>query len=165
MTHKNFKNIDKVTYGRGAFAQLAETVVPVRKENKGYFVYAVDNYFKDKDLSKKLQNHPEDLVYFIDVDPHEPTTEQIDALRDEILAKKGLPSGVIGIGGGSIMDIAKALSLMFTNEGSSTQYQGLNLIKKIIYCLLQVTLKGKWKDIQCYMSMVIFRGYTIIQIM
>jgi len=28
------------------------------------------------------------------------------------------------------MDIAKAVSLMFTNEGSSTLYQGLNLIKK-----------------------------------
>ena len=34
------------------------------------------------------------------------------------------------------MDVAKALSLMFTNEGSSVQYQGLNLIKKpgIYHC-------------------------------
>lgn len=95
MLHKNFKNIEKVTYGRGAFSQLAETVKPVRKENKNYFVYVVDNYFKGKELSNKLQNESEDLIYFIDVDPHEPTTEHIDALRDEILAKKGLPSGVI----------------------------------------------------------------------
>ena len=57
--HKNFKNIDKVTYGSGAFAQLAETVEPLRKENKNYFVYVVDNYFKGKDLSKKLQNKTE----------------------------------------------------------------------------------------------------------
>ena len=76
-----------------------------------------NNYFKGKTLSTKLQNKPEDLIYFIDVDPYEPKTEQIDTLRDEILAKQGLPSGVIGIGGGSIMDIAKALSLMLTNEG------------------------------------------------
>src|SRR5436190_10713994 len=128
MTHKNFKNIEKVTYGRGSFSQLSDTIAPVRKENKGYFVFVVDNYFKGKPLSKKLQNKPEDLVYFIDVDPTEPTTDQIDTLRDEILSKKGLPSGVIGIGGGSIMDIAKALSLMLTNEGSSQLYQGLNLI-------------------------------------
>src|SRR4051812_41769642 len=106
MTHKNFKNIDKVTYGRGSFAQLSETIAPVRNENNKYFVFIVDNYFKGKDLSNNLQNKPEDLVYFIDVDPYEPTTKQIDSLRDEILAKKGLPSGVIGIGGGSIMDIA-----------------------------------------------------------
>ena len=39
MQHKNFKNIDKVTYGRGSFSQLAETVEPIRKENKNYFVY------------------------------------------------------------------------------------------------------------------------------
>lgn len=148
MTHKNFKNIDKVTYGRGAFAQLAETVAPVRTENNNYFVYVIDQYFKGKPLSQKLQNLPEDLIYFIDVDPHEPTTEQIDTLRDEILAKKGLPSGVIGIGGGSIMDIAKALSLMLTNEGSSTLYQGLNLVKKPgIYHLGVPTISGTGAEV------------------
>ncbi len=148
MQHKNFKNIDKVTYGRGAFNQLAETVEPIRKENKNYFVYVVDNYFKGKTLSNKLQNKAEDLIYYIDVDPHEPTTEQIDLLRDEILAKKGLPSGVIGIGGGSIMDIAKALSLMLTNEGSSTLYQGLNLIKKPgIYHLGVPTISGTGAEV------------------
>ena len=148
MQHKNFKNIDKVTYGRGSFAQLGETVEPIRKENNKYFVYVVDNYFKGKELVNRLQNKPEDLIYFIDVDPHEPTTELIDSLRDEILAKKGLPSGVIGIGGGSIMDIAKALSLMLTNEGSSTLYQGLNLIKKPgIYHLGVPTISGTGAEV------------------
>ncbi len=148
MTHKNFKNIDKVTYGRRAFAQLAETVAPVRKENKGYFVYVIDNYFKGKPLSTQLQNLPEDLIYFIDVDPYEPTTQQIDTLRDEILQTKGLPSGVIGIGGGSIMDIAKALSLMLTNPGSSTLYQGLNLIKQAgVYHLGVPTISGTGAEV------------------
>ncbi|MCE3226925.1 MAG: iron-containing alcohol dehydrogenase [Bacteroidetes bacterium] len=148
MNHKNFKNIDKVTYGRGSFSQLAATVEPIRAENKNYFVYIVDNYFKGKTLSNNLQNKSEDLVYFIDVDPNEPTTEQIDSLRDEILSKKGLPSGVIGIGGGSIMDIAKALSLMLTNEGSSTLYQGLNLIKKPgVYHLGVPTISGTGAEV------------------
>lgn len=148
MQHKNFKNIDKVTYGRGALSQLGETIEPIRQLNKGYFVYVVDNYFKGKPLSSRLQNKPEDLIYFIDVDPKEPTTDQIDTLRDEILSKKGLPSGVIGIGGGSIMDIAKALSLMLTNEGSSTQYQGLNLIKKPgVYHLGVPTISGTGAEV------------------
>ncbi|MDZ4664902.1 MAG: iron-containing alcohol dehydrogenase family protein [Bacteroidota bacterium] len=148
MIHKNFKNIDKVTYGRGSFNQLSETVEPIRKENKNYFVYVVDNYFKGKPISNTLQNKPEDLIYYIDVDPHEPTTNQIDLLRDEILSKKGLPSGVIGIGGGSIMDIAKALSLMLTNEGSSTLYQGLNLIKKAgVYHLGVPTISGTGAEV------------------
>jgi len=148
MTHKNFKNIDKVTYGRGSFAQLADTIEPVRSLNNKYFVYVVDNFFKDKKLSARLQNKSEDLVYYIDVDPYEPTTDQIDSLRDKILAAKGLPSGVIGIGGGSIMDIAKALSLMLTNPGSSTLYQGLNLIKLPgIYHLGVPTISGTGAEV------------------
>lgn len=148
MLHKNFKNIDKVTFGRGSFTQLAQTVEPIRQLNKKYFVYVVDNYFKNKPLRKKLQNKKEDLVFFIDVDPHEPTTEQIDNLRDEILKRKGLPSGVIGIGGGSIMDIAKALSLMLTNKGSSVKYQGLNLIKKPgVYHLGIPTISGTGAEV------------------
>ena len=31
----------------------------------------------------------------------------------------GPPAGVIGIGGGSVMDLAKAVSLMLTNPGSA----------------------------------------------
>ena len=127
--HKNFKGIEKTVFGRGSFSQLGEIIAPHRSQNNGYMVFLVDNYFKNKDLAQRLPLLPEDTVYFIDVNPHEPTTEQIDALRDEILAAKGLPSGIIGIGGGAIMDIAKCVSLMLTNEGSSTLYQGLNLIK------------------------------------
>ncbi|MFY8191309.1 MAG: iron-containing alcohol dehydrogenase, partial [Bacteroidia bacterium] len=126
MIHKNFKSIEKTVFGRGSFNQLADIISPKRGLNQKYFVYIIDQYFKGKDLENSLQELPEDLIYFIDVDPHEPTTEQIDTLRDEILATKGLPSGVIGIGGGSIMDIAKALSLMLCNEGKSELYQGLN---------------------------------------
>ncbi|MEW6773695.1 MAG: iron-containing alcohol dehydrogenase family protein [Bacteroidota bacterium] len=146
--HKNFKNIDRIVYGRGTFNQLSEIIAPIRKENNQYFVFIVDNYFKGKALEKRLQNESEDLVYFIDVDPHEPTTEQVDNLRDDILNKKGLPSGVIGIGGGSIMDIAKAVSLMLTNPGSSTQYQGLNLVKHPgVYHLGVPTISGTGAEV------------------
>ena len=127
--HKNFKGIEKTVFGRGSFHQLDDILAPHRPENQQYFVFVVDNYFKSKDLEHNIPNRLEDLVYFISVEEHEPTTEQIDNLRDEILEKKGIPAGVVGIGGGSILDIAKALSLMLTNEGSSTLYQGLNLVK------------------------------------
>ena len=125
-----------------------------RNENNKFFLFVVDNYFKGKPLEKRIPAKREDAVMFIDVDPHEPTTEQIDNIRDEILKTKGLPAGVVGIGGGSIMDIAKAVSLMFTNEGSSTLYQGLNLIKKPgIYHLGVPTISGTGAE--CSMTAVL----------
>ncbi|HXS35611.1 MAG TPA: iron-containing alcohol dehydrogenase family protein [Flavipsychrobacter sp.] len=146
--HKNFKNIDKVVFGRGSFDMMDGILAEKRNENDRFFLFVVDNYFKDKDLAKRVPAKPEDVIKFIDVDPHEPTTEQIDTLRDEVLSTKGLPAGVIGIGGGSIMDIAKAISLMFTNEGSSTLYQGLNLIKKPgIYHLGVPTISGTGAEV------------------
>lgn len=146
--HKNFKGIEKTVYGRGSFDQLGSILEEKRQDNDKFMVFIVDNYFKGKPLEKRIPTKPEDVIMFIDVDPHEPTTDQIDSIRDSILSSKGLPSGIVGIGGGSIMDIAKAASLMFTNEGSSTLYQGLNLIKKPgIYHVGVPTISGTGAEV------------------
>ena len=108
---------------------LDEILAEKRNENDGFILFIVDQYFKGKALEGEIPVKKKDVLRFIDVDPEEPTTDQIDQLRDSILADHGMPAGVVGIGGGSIMDIAKAVSLMFTNKGSSVLYQGLNLIK------------------------------------
>lgn len=126
--HKNFKSVEKTVFGRGSFAQLGSIVDERRAENDGFAVFLVDDYFDDKPLGDKIPSKEGDLVFFVDIQTHEPTTQQVDLIRDEILAT-GLPAVIIGIGGGSVMDIAKATSLMVCNEGSSTLYQGLNLVK------------------------------------
>ncbi len=126
---KNIKNIDKIVYGIGSFDQLDDIIAPQRKHNDKFFVFLVDDFFHGKSLEKRLPVYTEDIVKFIFTGKDEPKTQQIDDLKDEILMTKGLPAGVIGIGGGSIMDIAKALSVMFNQKGSSTLYQGLNLAK------------------------------------
>lgn len=152
--HKNFKNVDKVVYGNGAFSQLEDILKPKREENDRFFLFVVDNYFKGKPLEKQIPKEANDVVIFIDVDPKEPTTTQVDDLRDAVLKKNGLPSGVVGIGGGAIMDIAKAVSLMFTNEGSSALYQGLNLVKKPgIYHVGVPTISGTGAE--CSMTAVL----------
>ncbi|MBK9765017.1 MAG: iron-containing alcohol dehydrogenase [Flavobacteriales bacterium] len=131
---RNFKSVTKTCYGRGSFDKLGEILEPQR--GNGFMVFVVDDYFADKvDFKKRIPNKEGDEVFFIST-LKEPYTEQIDALRDDILARRGMPAGIVGIGGGTLMDIAKATSLMFNNEGSSVQYQGLNLIKKpgIYHC-------------------------------
>jgi 3-deoxy-alpha-D-manno-octulosonate 8-oxidase len=146
--HKNFKGIEKTIYGRGSFSQLGDVVEEKRNENDHFMLFLVDNYFKGKDLEKNVPAKKEDIVEFIDVDPEEPTTVQIDSLRDRVKKSKGIPSAVIGIGGGSIMDLAKAVSLMFTNDGSSSLYQGLNLIKKPgIYHIGVPTISGTGAEV------------------
>ena len=146
--HKNFKGIEKTVYGRGSFNQLGEIVEAQRNQNDKFMLFLVDNYFKGKELTKRIPAKAEDVVMYIDVDAHEPTTELIDTIRDQIKGTKGIPAAAIGIGGGSIMDIAKAISLMFTNDGSSTLYQGLNLIKKPgIYHIGVPTISGTGAEV------------------
>jgi 3-deoxy-alpha-D-manno-octulosonate 8-oxidase len=151
----NFKNVDKVVYGRGSFDQLGSILDEHRNQNDGFMVFVVDHYFHNKpDFIQRIPVQKNDVIRFMDVDPKEPTTEQIDELRDSVLAENGLPAGIIGIGGGSIMDIAKATSLMFTNEGSSQLYQGLNLVKKPgIYHVGVPTISGTGAE--CSMTAVL----------
>src|SRR3954468_4071352 len=103
--HKNFRNVDKVVFGRGSYSQLDEILKEKRNDNDKFMLFIVDKYFEGKDHpAAKVPAHAEDIVMFIDVDVEEPTTDQIDYVRDTVKAAKGIPAGIIGIGGGSIMD-------------------------------------------------------------
>ena len=145
--HKNFKNVEKTVYGRGSFDQLDDIVNEKRSENDGFAVFLVDSYFEDKPLGARIPAHGGDILMFVDIQQHEPTTAQVDEIRDEIL-EKGMPSAIVGIGGGSVMDIAKATSLMVTNPGSSTRYQGLNLIKDPgVYAIGVPTISGTGAEV------------------
>ena len=133
---RNFKSVDKCAYGRGSFDRLGDILDEKRDLGDKYMVFLLDEFFENNtDLSARVPLQDGDILKYISVE-EEPTTELIDGLRDELLADQGMPAGIVGIGGGSVMDVAKALSLMMTNEGSSTLYQGLNLIKKpgIYHC-------------------------------
>jgi alcohol dehydrogenase len=46
------------------------------------------------------------------------------------VARKEKVDCIIGLGGGSTMDVAKAISVLVNNEGKATDYIGLGLVKK-----------------------------------
>ncbi|WP_343667397.1 iron-containing alcohol dehydrogenase family protein [Chitinophaga sp.] len=128
MKFRNFKMVDYVVYGRGCFDQLDEILAP-RRKGDAPMIFFVDYFFQGNDVfAKRIPVRGKDKIVYIDV-TDEPKTKYVDKLRDELKAEFGEVSGIIGIGGGSVMDTAKAVSLMMTNPGSSADYQGWDLVK------------------------------------
>ena len=114
-------------YGRGSFDQLDEIIEPKRK-NGSPMIFLVDHFFEGKPLAGRVPVKDRDKIIFIDV-THEPKTSYVDKIAGQLKEEFGQVSGVVGIGGGSVMDMAKAVSLMMTNPGSSADYQGWDLVK------------------------------------
>ncbi|SJZ64383.1 iron-containing alcohol dehydrogenase family protein [Sediminibacterium ginsengisoli] len=127
MSFRNFKMVSYVVYGRGSFNQLDEILAPQRKGDAP-MVFLLDHFFEGKPLAGRIPLRGKDKLIFADV-TYEPKTTQVDALAAQLKEEFGTISGVIGIGGGSVMDLAKAVSLMMTNPGSSADYQGWDLVK------------------------------------
>ncbi len=149
MKFRNFPMVPRVCFGRGSFAQVNEIIEPKRQGNAP-FIYFIDNVFNGQQHlpMENLELKGSDEIIFVDVEPHEPTTWQVDELRYRIKSTHNRISGIVGIGGGATMDIAKAVSLMMTNDGSSQQYQGWDLVKKPgVYHVGIPTLSGTGAEV------------------
>ncbi len=148
---RNFKMVSRVIFGRGCFNQLDDILASERKSDNPV-VFMVDDVFEGRPLEKRLPLRQGDLLLWVNVD-QEPKTAYVDQLTGQVRdqtkqAGKGLPAAVVGIGGGSTMDLAKAVSLMLTNPGSAADYQGWDLIKNpAVYHLAVPTLSGTGSEV------------------
>jgi len=126
------KLVPKIVYGPGVFENLKELLDELFQLYNGYVVYIIDSVHQKTGLKERLKQRDIDVVINADVSLYEPKTSYVDEIRDKILLeKKGeLPIVVVGIGGGSVMDISKAVSVILTNKGSSADYQGWDLVKE-----------------------------------
>lgn len=146
--YRNFPMVPKVVFGEGSFDQLSEILSEKRQKNAP-FIFLVDDVFQeDSDFKMRIPQQFNDQVVFISAE-HEPTTQQVDELVAGIKKEfSQLPSGIIGIGGGTLLDLAKAVSIMLTNPGSTADYQGWDLVtQKAIYHVGIPTISGTGAEV------------------
>ncbi len=146
--YRNFSVVPKVMFGRGCFNQLDEILQQRRVTQNSYMVFVIDDVFQGKPLEGRVPLKDNDFLLHVNVDD-EPKTQYIDQLVEQIRNYAPvLPDGIIGIGGGSTLDIAKAVSLMLTNPGSSQDYQGWDLINNpAVYKVAVPTLSGTGAEV------------------
>lgn len=141
--------VSRVVFGRGSFNQLQDIIEPHRKNVKAPFIFLVDDVFKGNAwLTARIPLAYDDNLLYVSAD-EEPKTQQVDELVEElILNHKEKPSGIIGIGGGTVMDLAKAVAIMLTNKGNASDYQGWDLVKNpAVYHVGVPTISGTGAEV------------------
>ncbi len=141
--------VSRVIFGRGSFNQLGDILAPKRLNDKAPFIFLVDDVFKGNAwLTSRIPLAYADELLYISAE-EEPKTSQVDELVESIILKhRDRPSGIIGIGGGTILDLAKAVAIMLTNEGESKDYQGWDLVKNpAIYHVGIPTISGTGAEV------------------
>ena len=141
---KNVKNIIHYIFGKDSILQLESLLNDLRGDKNSYAIYFIDQFFeKNPELLKDLLISDIDLVNYVDTQ-YEPKTDDIDLLLSKLQeAERDSPFAVIGIGGGSTLDIAKAVSNLLTNKGKAEDYQGWDLVGKPgVYKIGVPTLSG-----------------------
>ena len=147
-SYKNFPMVPRVVYGRGSFGQLADILLPKRRNSEAPFIFLVDDFFEGTELEEHIPWLFNDQIIFISAD-EEPGTDQVDALVKKIKNDfEELPSGIVGIGGGTLLDLAKAVSILMGNPGSSERYQGWDLVNKpALYHVGVPTISGTGAEV------------------
>ena len=149
MAYKNYPMVSRVVFGRGSFNELSEILTPKRLNANAPFIYLVDEVFKGNAwLTSRIPLAYNDYILYISAE-EEPKTSQVDDLVEQIiLTNNERPSGIIGIGGGTLLDLAKAVSIMLTNDGEAKDYQGWDLVKnQAIYHVGIPTISGTGAEV------------------
>lgn len=146
--YRNLRIVPQLVFGRGSIKQLGDILAPHRRGPQSPVIFVIDDVHQQKNFVKELPVEEKDLVLFVNVDT-EPKTSTVDELTAKVKSSvNALPSGVVGIGGGSTMDIAKAVALMLTNPGSSADYQGWDLVRHpAVYHVGIPTLAGTGSEV------------------
>jgi alcohol dehydrogenase len=124
MNISTFSMANKLVTGSDALKQLPEEVLRLGMKKP---LIVTDKVLVQAGVVKQVQDLlPMEPGIFPDVNP-EPEIEIVEHCLQTI--KKGNHDGIIAVGGGSAIDIAKAASVMATNKGKIEDYFGINLVE------------------------------------
>jgi alcohol dehydrogenase len=121
-----FTGAKQILFGRGSFASLPQQLAELRV---GLPLIVLDRSLAESGFREKLADllgrAGKRYVLFDKTEP-EPRLELADEGAAQALKKKC--DGVVGIGGGSAMDLAKAIAVLAANKGRAEDYLGLNRV-------------------------------------
>jgi 3-deoxy-alpha-D-manno-octulosonate 8-oxidase len=124
------RNVGSYVIGSGSFRELGSLIGKKKTGSQDWVVYFVDHYFRDSVYIDHIREvDPGAAIFFID-STDEPTTDMVNSCTDTVhQSHSNKPCAIVGIGGGTTMDIAKAVSNLLTNGGAAEDYQGWDLVK------------------------------------
>ncbi|HPQ43351.1 MAG TPA: iron-containing alcohol dehydrogenase [Syntrophales bacterium] len=122
----SFTGAGKIVFGNGAFERVAEQI---RELGGSKPLIVLDKTLALSGLTEKVSGYFKkagmDIIIFDKVEG-EPPLELADECSQA--AADGSCDVVVGIGGGSTMDVAKAAAVVTANRGRAVDYLGLNKV-------------------------------------
>ena len=127
---KTVKNVGALNTGAGCISELPNVLRNAGFSDGKILVFMDMNFKKEEkiDLDILLRSFYWDEVV-VDA-KEEPTTQKINEYFADITEVGEDVVAVVGIGGGTTMDTAKAIGNLITNRGSAEDYQGWDLLRK-----------------------------------
>lgn len=123
-----FNSVRRIVHGCGSIGSVGDEA---KRLGAGKVLVITDPGLKKAGildiLGKVLESSGLQSEFFTGVEP-DPKMEVVN--ESLAVAKKAKPDVIIGMGGGSSLDIAKATSVLLTNEGPVDKYFGMELVPK-----------------------------------
>ena len=119
----SFTGAKKIVFGRGSFASLPEQMAELKISRP---LIVLDRSLAENGFLEKVTGLLGSKCVIFDKTEPEPRIELADEGAKIALKKKC--DGVIAIGGGSAMDLGKAIAVLAANKGKAEDYLGLNRV-------------------------------------